>query len=255
MAEHSILLEGLLDRFAGQTGPLNPADPASAIEVTGPEAQHAIRVKRLELGHRVRLLDGRGLAATARIAATGKVRGEWALTAAIERIDQFAPERPRLVVLASAAKGERLERMVDQLGQLGAAAYAPLDTALTVVEPRQGKLDRLERIAIETAKQCGRAWVMEIGESVSLAKALERAKQRNAALIIADGAGGPYQATGAAEIVLLIGPEGGFTPEEIVQAERAGAVRASFGPHILRIETAAAAGAAVILDAERRQQA
>ena len=68
--------------------------------------------------------------------------------------------KPRVTVLASAPKGDRLEAMIDGLSQVGASAYAPLASERTIVEPRQGKLDRLTRIAIESMKQCGRAWML-----------------------------------------------------------------------------------------------
>src|SRR5690606_33999030 len=127
----------------------------------------------------------------------------------------------------------------------------PLAAARTVVEPRPGKLDRLSRVAGESAKQSGRAWLLRIGSSATLSEALSGTDAASGNLVVvADHSGDPYRATGAAEIRLLIGPEGGFEPREIEEARAAGASIASFGPHAMRIETAAPVAAAIVLHVE-----
>lgn len=225
-----------------------PDTPGSFLNITGEEAHHAARVKRAGPGDKVELLDGRGRAAFARITDITKDRrtGEWSIQVQVETIRRFEALRPRLEVWASPAKGPRLEDLIDGLSQVGAAAWAPLHTRRTVVDPREGKLERLHRLAAEASKQCARAWHLEILPGGDLAAALA-----GPPVILADASGPPYHASGADSLRLLIGPEGGWTPDELARARAGGARVHAFGPHIMRIETAAVVAAGIVLDRER----
>lgn len=210
----------------------------AALEIGGEEANHAVRVKRLRIGEVVGLFDGRGLVARATVTRTdaGK-RSVLGLEVAV--LEQVAPVSPRLEVWCPPPKGDRLEGMIDQLSQLGVAAWRPLRTARAERDAFRG--DRLERAAIEAAKQCGRAWVLEIGEWAEFGDAIQDPR-----VIVADASGdraGPAEADG----VLVLGPEGGWTPEELALALATGRRTVRFGVHVMRIETAAAAGAACLL--------
>ncbi len=220
------------------------------VTIEGEEAHHAARVKRLGEGDTVELLDGHGSVATALIVGISKPRGEWRLELDITEVHTEPPLAPRVEVYAPAPKGPRLADMVDALSQVGAAAWFPLETARTIAEPRAGRLGRLDRTALEAAKQCGRAWLLEVGAATPLERALVGAP--GAAVVVADASGGAYRATGAGTVRLLVGPEGGWTPAELDLARAAGALVHRFGPHILRIETAAPTAAAIVLDHERR---
>ncbi|HZW10229.1 MAG TPA: RsmE family RNA methyltransferase [Phycisphaerales bacterium] len=219
-------------------------------EIDGPEAHHAVRVKRLGEGDTVELINGRGwrgLGVVREIRKTGK--GEWVLAAEVRQASQEAPPSPGVHVLAPAPKGERLDEMIDQLSQVGAASWAPLMTARTVVSPREGKLIRAERIAAEAAKQCGRLWTMEIGPPAPFAQALARQGTR---LVLADASGGPFVHLGDTDITLLVGPEGGFADDEVRRARDAGACVCGFGRHVMRVETAAPVAAGIIVHAADR---
>lgn len=218
-----------------------------SITIEGDEAHHAVRVRRLVAGDAVILSDGAGHQGHAHITLTEKSRGGWRMVLSLERVDSVAKPSPRVVVYAAAAKGDRLEDMVDGLSQVGAAAFAPLVTRRSIADPRQAKDDRLRRVAVEAMKQCGRAWTMDIGPSTPFRETLSQP-----GLVMADASGEPYAASGQRDITLLIGPEGGWTDEERAAAREAGARTASFGPHIMRIEVASVAAAAIILHAERR---
>jgi 16S rRNA (uracil1498-N3)-methyltransferase len=236
MARHRILI---------QTPPL-PLAPGPLV-VEGDEAHHAARVKRLQPGDALEVLDGRGMVGDALVAQITKERGVWRMSLEVRAVRREEPVRPRLEVCCPAPKGPRLADMIDGLSQAGAAAWMPLETARAITEPRAGKLERLDRTALEAAKQCGRAWVLEIGEAITL----EAALREGGLVLVADASGGTYQKTGAARIRLLLGPEGGWTDQELASARAAGASIASFGPHVMRIETAAVVATGVILDRER----
>lgn len=220
----------------------NARDDADAIHVEGDEARHATRVKRLGVGDGVRVLDGRGGVFVCSIIAAGR-----SLELEVRERQQAPRMVPMLRVLSATPKGPRLDKMIDQLSQVGAASWSPLMTALGVVDPGEHKVERTRRIAIESAKQCARAWTMEVNAPITLDQAL----RADADVIVADAGATAYGARGNREIHLLVGPEGGFTQVELTLMASAGARRASFGPHIMRIETAAVTAAAIILNAER----
>ncbi len=221
------------------------------VRLSGDEAKHALRVKRVGVGDPVELLDGAGFVGSGAVerASVPGGGGAW-LDVRVASARTASPVLPRVEVCSATPKGPRAGELIEQLSQVGAACWRPLDTERGVVDPGDLKLDRLRRVALESAKQCGRAWVMEIGEPIALEAALAAG---GAAVVIADGAGGAYRGgSGAATIRLLIGPEGGWSDAERGRIAAApAAVLAGFGPHVMRIETAAVAAAAIVLHAAR----
>jgi len=129
-------------------------------------------------------------------------------------------------------------------------SWSPLGTKLSIVDPGSNKVDRTERIAVESAKQCERAWTMSIERKTDLGGALRA--NTGAQIVVADASGEPYIASGAEKIALLIGPEGGWTDEELQACKAAGARVCTFGVHVMRIEVAAPVAVACIIDHERR---
>ncbi len=232
----------------GWTGP-DPADPIVAIE--GEEARHAARVKRLEPGEPVEVLSGEGLVGIGEVAGIERVaKGAWRLLVRVERTEAHEPVRPMIEVCCAPPKGARFEEMVDQLSQVGAASWRALDcTRAGEKPPREGKLDRARRVAMEAAKQCGRAWTLRIDEPLRWREAL--AGEDGLRIVAADASGEGVRTLeglrGAERVRLLVGPEGGWTPDELDEIRRAGAGVVRFGPHIMRIETAAVVGCSGIL--------
>lgn len=234
MAHHSIYFSDLPD--------------TDLITIRGEEAHHALRVKRLEAGDTLTLRNGRGLVITARLEASRKVRGEFELDARVVARVVAPPASPRLTVLTGVPKGDRIDQLVEGLSQVGAAAWGPLVCERSVVEPREGKRDRLERIALESLKQCNRAWAMEIAPPVPFAEAVTMP-----GAVLAHAEGGPLTLGAAAEVTLLIGPEGGFSDRELALANERGVAVATFGVHVMRIETAGVVAAALIMNNAQRR--
>lgn len=228
---------------------MGAGEPGTRIVIGGDEAHHAIRVKRLEAGDTVEVLNGAGVRARGRVAGTSKQgKSEWKLD--VEVIESLVEARPtvRLEVFAAAAKGDRLDEMIESLSQLGVDAIRPLLSDHAIVDPREAKLERLRRHAFESIKQCGRAWPIEIGEPVELKLALKELE--GAAACVADARGGaipdiPESATRAA---VFIGPEGGWSPREIEWFRAGGLPLIRCGPHVLRVETAAIAAATLLIN-------
>lgn len=232
IARHTLYLEDL-------------APSADRLTVEGPEADHARKVKRLEPGQFVTLLNGRGLVADAEVM---EARRALVLRIADERVAERTA--PAVDVWSATPKGPRSSDLVDALSQVGAASWRALDSARSVVEPGDNKMARLERVAHEACKQSLRAWTLDIHPMGRFDDAL--APEPGVAIVLADASGEPYRAKGAARIRLIVGPEGGFTEPELQRARAAGAAMCRFGPHVMRIEVAAPVACAVVLDAEAR---
>ncbi len=235
---------------------LESADPeAGELYIEGEEAEHATRVKRLRAGDAAVVLNGQGLVVEAEVVAAR--RGEVALRVVGLRREESV--RPRVEVFAALPKGPRASDLVDALSQVGAARWTPLETERSEERATGARLERLRRVAIEAAKQCGRAWLMEIGGAVLLGDALKREAGRageDVDVVFADAGAGVFEVgkragggagNGLGVVRVLIGPEGGWTEDERADAARAGARVCSLGPHVMRIETAAATAAAIVI--------
>lgn len=222
----------------------NLPSPGERLTLSGPEATHAQRVKRVREGDTLLALDGAGGMAEVCVVSTGKELGLEVLS-----VDQVAPVSPAVEVWSAAPKGPRLGDLIDNLSQVGAAGWTPMRTTRANLDPSGAKRNRLRRIAIEAMKQCRRPWLLELDRPSGFAQALNA--EAGTTLALADASGERYQPSGASRIRLLIGPEGGWTDEELDAARKAGAQVCAFGPHVMRIELAAAVACAAVLTAEK----
>lgn len=211
------------------------------ITLADDQAHHLINVMRAKLGDQVVLFDRHGNEYQTEIVDVAKKR----LT--LQRTATTRPERKlatRITIAAALPKGDRQKFMVEKMVELGVARFIPLTTPRSVAQVNAKVLGRIEKQIIEATKQCRRSYLMEISEARKISEVLEEfdaAKQR---CFIAH----PYDAQplkpaaqqdASKECVWLIGPEGGFTEEEVAQAAAAGWQAVSFGEIILRVETAA----------------
>lgn len=218
----------------------------------GDEARHLARVLRAKPGDDVRVFDGKGREWSARVTAVGRDRVSLALGEPIER---SATSVLPLAVAVALPKGDRQKWMVEKLTELGVAQLVPLVTTRGVAEATPGAIERLRRGVVEACKQCGRNTLLDIAPRCTLAELLANRDPATLGLI-ADPSGEPLAAvldarasdqSGATGTLLaLVGPEGGFTPEERSAATAAGFVAVRLGPNILRVETAAVAIAAAV---------
>lgn len=233
--------------------------------IEGDEADHAVAVKRLAPGEPVELLDGIGGVASARVELARPRRGKHpaALVVVVSACGRVERQGPPVHLCSATPKGDRLAGMIDQLSQVGAWSWRPLATARGVVEPQDAKLDRQARIAAAAGKQCGRAHFLELGPPVSLEAALAERASKQATVLLADASGvsprlalppafppphGPHAPHAPSPVVILIGPEGGWTPDELALARERSAPIVNFGLHAMRIETAALVAAAIIIE-------
>ncbi len=213
------------------------------ITLPTPASHYLAQVMRRAPGDVVRLFDDRS--------------GEWAATvltphrkATVVRLDRrLAPREavPDLWLCAAPLKRGRIDWLAEKACELGVARFVPVVTARTVVD--RLNLERLRAHMVEAAEQCGRTALPALVDAVPLA-ALLGAWEPGRTLVFADETGGAPLASALASVrapvAILIGPEGGFTPDEraVVRALPQ-AVAVSLGPRILRADTAAVAAIAV----------
>jgi len=223
-------------------------DEGFVIELGGEERHYLLHVRRRAVGDGFEIvgrLDGRR--ATAVILET---RGE-SLLAKIAKIADAAPTVFPVHVLAAVPKRDLMDEVVRRLSEIGAASLTPMLTARSVVVPGEAKMARWRRIADEAMRQCGRSSALEIGPITKVDFAFSSAN--SAAKLVFDPRAERRrfaEACGsAASIAIAIGPEGGFTPEELERAGAGGFLGVGFGANVLRIETAAIVAGALAVDA------
>ncbi len=218
------------------------------ISVGGPEADHALRVLRLRVGDAVVLFDGRGRQVEGRISAAST--GCFEVTPAGPVRCVSASAVGGLTVAVATPKAGRADWLVEKCAELGVAELWLLQTTRTSVVPGEGKLQRWRRKAVAAAKQAGAAQVMAVEAPRSLV-VMVGMLDRSRAVLYADPS---PMATPLIEAlpavcdrgtVLFVGPEGGFTAEEIGCIEQAGGRAVRLGALTLRVETAAIAAAAI----------
>ncbi|MDF1810220.1 MAG: RsmE family RNA methyltransferase [Phycisphaerales bacterium] len=212
------------------------------ITITDAEAHHAVRVKRVRLNDQVGVLNAKGHIAKGSIQSIAGSKSKPNLTIELRSIDFYNPPEHPVEVYSALPKGDKLDRMIDQLSQLGVDSYRPLICDRSQRKPDTIRLDKLDRIAIEAAKQCHRPYKLNIDDPVHFEDAI-----KDPDALIADASGSPYQCnTPAQRRVILIGPEGGWSTRERDQFAATNTQTTRFGILVFRIEAAACAAAAII---------
>jgi 16S rRNA (uracil1498-N3)-methyltransferase len=217
------------------------------VSLGGPEAHHLAVVCRVRPGDQVCLFNGDGREYPAQVLEAGRK----CVTLDVLRTE--TPERElrfRLEVAAPLPRGDRAQFLIEKVTELGAARFVPLQTRRSVSAPREVRLDKLARYVIEASKQCGRNVLMEIGAPVDWESWCRRSDLPAVRRLAHPG--GPPPATWTREprgqaVVVAVGPEGGFTDDEVAAASANGWKVVGLGPCILRVETAALALAAWII--------
>ncbi|NNJ26408.1 RsmE family RNA methyltransferase [Alienimonas chondri] len=218
-----------------------PPLAAGPLTLAGPEAKHLTAVLRMGPGDAIELFDGEGHRAAATVQA---VRGKGAKTVAELHCEppRFTePPASPLTLAVAAPKGDRFRWLIEKATELGVARIVPLLCERSTVDPSGGKLDKLRATALAACKQCRRDRLPAIEEPQSLGSFLQTCGPATLFHVVGDRFAPPAPGPHA----VLIGPEGGFTKEEVQAAASAGVRLASLPTPILRTETAAIAAAAV----------
>lgn len=248
--------------FFTEPGALDQQVPGSTFILGGPEARHAVTVKRLAVGEAVDIADGAGKRLTGTVSAVAP--GE--LT--VECAELAVEPRPgtRIVLVQALAKGDRDELGAETATELGVDAVVPWQAERSIV---RWKADRAAKahakwqsVVTAAAKQARRAWIPEVRAAVNGAGLQAAVAAADLAVILHEDAVRPLRhvlehwrdsqvADGGSpdrEILLIVGPEGGISPREVRLLCDAGAVTALLGHHVLRSSTAGPAATVLASD-------
>lgn len=206
------------------------------------EVKHCTKVLRKKAGDEIMITDGEGCFYTARLTDTRTGR----FTIISKQI--LPPPSPGVTVAVSPLKHpDRFEWMIEKCTEAGATAFIPVIFSRT--QKSQVKTERLLRIAISAMKQSLRAWLPKIHAPVSFSEIIEKFSHRKRLICSASGlspSNWVSEVQSANEILVMVGPEGDFTEEEVQVAKNAGFLQVSLGPGRLRTETAAFAATMLI---------
>jgi 16S rRNA (uracil1498-N3)-methyltransferase len=243
-------------------------EPATGqARLSADESAHITRVLRLRVGARLLVFDGRGTQYSAELTAIAK---DAATVSLLEPAPAAAEPRVALTLAQAVLKGDKMDAVVRDATMMGVAALWPIVTERTVVPLsaiEQGRaIERWQRVAVASAKQCGRAVVPRIvapsrfdpsrfdpsiahdgaSEGTSVRPSLRLQLVEPAASRDDDAPVSSLPAAPADGALVAIGPEGGWSPEEVAQAREAGWRHWTLGGRTLRAESAPIAALAVL---------
>ena len=254
----NVALHDLTPSYNPRVGPRFFADdldaPGRHATLSREESHHLLHVMRLRVGAEVRVFDGRGGEWHARVAAADRDRVRLEMGGPVAP----APEWSTSLVLAQAVlKGDRMEAVVRDATMMGVAVVQPITTTHTTVPARAigaPAIERWRRVAIASAKQCGRAVVPEVRPAAGLG-VVAREVAAGVRLLLTEPRAEAEASTRidawrhaarAGGAVVAVGPEGGWSRDEIAEATAAGFVCWSLGATTLRADAAALAALAVV---------
>ncbi|WP_405493038.1 16S rRNA (uracil(1498)-N(3))-methyltransferase [Streptomyces sp. NBC_00096] len=229
-----------------------PAGPEFVL--AGPEGRHAVSVKRLAPGEAVVLTDGRGGWAEAVVkAAEGKDR----LVVSVSGVFREPEPAVRITVVQALPKGDRGEVAVETMTETGVDAIVPWQASRCITQWRGDRgaksLAKWRATARESGKQSRRVRFPEVAEALSTKQVATLLAGADLAVVLHEDRDAPSGALATAElpaagsVVLVVGPEGGVSPDELAAFAEAGAHPYRLGPSVLRTSTAGTAAAAVLL--------
>jgi 16S rRNA (uracil1498-N3)-methyltransferase len=220
------------------------------IRLAGTEGRHAVAVRRIRMGEQIVLTDTRGAGALCVVRSVSKQ----SLTAEVLERRSEPPPSPRLVVVQAVPKGDHAERAVDLLTEVGVDEIVPWASTRTVVtwtgEREEKALARWRATAHAAAKQSRRLWFPDVAALHTTDRVADRIAAAALALVLhetADTSVTAHDTPVSGEILLVVGPEGGVTDDELDRFTAAGAHPVRLGPTVLRSSTAGVVAAAAVL--------
>ncbi len=231
---------------------------AATVRLGGPEGRHAALVRRLQPGESVDLTDGKGLVAHCVVLRTA---GSELDLEVLETFEEHSPN-PRLTVVQALAKGDRGETAVETMTEIGVDVIVPWSASRSITQWKADRaaksLEKWRSTAREAAKQSRRARWPTVTEPLTTAKVAKLLAAATLPIVLHEEAelalaavdlhlSKPDSPDDVTDIVLVVGPEGGISPEELAQFAEAGAIPHRMGRTVLRTSTAGTAAAAVLL--------
>ncbi len=226
--------------------------------ITDSEHHHLRNVLRISSGETIRIIDGQGNVYTAEIldAPTNRSSSE----ARICTHKFHTPPSPTLTLFHGIPKNDKMELILQKTTELGVTQIVPLHSERALQKPSQNRYERWHRVLISATKQCKRSWLPELCEAQQLEASLAQLKRFSLRLLLSPHAEqtsiNPHveiqhiktvlrETPSASAIALFVGPEGGFSDQEITAAIQSGCIPVTLGTNTLRTETAAIVAVAV----------
>lgn len=224
-----------------------PLPPVGPYRLDGPEGRHAATVRRLRRGEELLLVDGDGGCADAVVTAAHRE----ALDLEVTGSRRLSPPSPRLTVVQALAKGDHADRAVDLLTEVGADLIVPWSAARSVVRWDGDRGDRArgrwQAVADAAAKQSRRSWWPRVAPLATTDDVAALVREADVGVVLHESADRPLSSVDVADarsIVLVAGPEGGITVDEVAAL---GGAACRLGPEVLRSSSAGTAAAAALL--------
>jgi len=217
-------------------------------ELQGEQAHHAIHVMRQGLGDALTLFDGRG---TRHIAEITEIKKKLVRLRVLSSHFQDLEDSPTLTLATAIPKGDRQRFLVEKMVELGVQRWVPLRAKRSVAVASENAIERFQKWVIEACKQCRRDYLMEVSGEETVAGLLGAvSSQPGWAKLVAlpDAAQSlaSWQPPSAANVMVVIGPEGGLDDQEVAELLAGGWQPVNLGSLILRTETAALAAATLL---------
>ncbi|WP_134766177.1 16S rRNA (uracil(1498)-N(3))-methyltransferase [Nocardioides sp. 1609] len=220
------------------------------VEVDGDEAHHAVAVRRTRVGERLVLTDGAGTSVTGTVDGTGKRR----LTVVVDEVDVVPEPSPAVTVVQALPKGDRGELAVEVLTEVGVAEVVPWAASRSVAvwkgERAERSLARWRATSREAAKQARRSWHPVVTPLASTADVVRLVADADLAVVLHEAATSPLAAVAvpaSGRIVVVVGPEGGLSDDEVAALVAAGAHGVRLGSEVLRTSTAGVVAVGALL--------
>lgn len=220
------------------------------VEVRGDEAHHAVSVRRMTAGEQVVLTDGRGRGVTGTVSSTGKK----VFTVTVTDVAVHPHPEPRFTVVQALPKGDRGELAVEVLTEVGIDTVVPWAASRSVAVWRGERAvkshAKWSATAREAAKQSRRVWHPQVTPMASTEEVLRLVAEADVALVLHEEATEPLAAVPVpltGQILLVVGPEGGVSPEEVEALRQVGAHVVRLGSEVLRTSTAGVVAVGALL--------
>ncbi|MDE0396392.1 MAG: 16S rRNA (uracil(1498)-N(3))-methyltransferase [Candidatus Poribacteria bacterium] len=221
--------------------------------ITDSEQHHLRNVLRLTPGATIRIIDGQGNVYTAEVLDIGTNRKP--SEARILTHEFHASVLPALTLFQALPKNDKMELILQKATEIGVTQIVPIASEHTLQKPSQNRYQRWHRVVISATKQCQRTWLPKLCDPQTFEASLTQLDTFSLRLIL-----NPYLAqeprpqhiktvlreiSQPTSIVLFVGPEGGFSNQEVTAAIQSGCVPVTLGTNILRTETAAIVAVAI----------
>ena len=243
-----------LPLFLVDPAELTGAREGSALVLEGAEGRHAATVRRIGAGEQVLLADGAGSKVTCEVVGAGNAQ----LELRVVEVDLEPEPDPRFVLVQALAKGDRDDQAIEAATELGVDEVVPWQAARCIVQWRGERGDKARRkwestvlAATKQSRRARRPVVSGLATTTSLAARISGAA---AAYVLHEEATQTLASQAVpitGEVLVVVGPEGGITPEEVAALQAAGAVAVRLGHTVLRSSSAGPAALAVLSAAAR----